>query len=406
MKLLELYSLATGLKIGKQFLLEQFFPLPFDKYIVLHASSGMTGKNYLFFAEVVGLIKPFLDAQGIQIVQIGEQNDQIVPGCYNICGKTSLHQANYLVKNALALVGNDSVWAHRAGHIGTPLLAEYGPTSEANHSPLDFDPDKSIFLSSHRRGNNPTFAAQETPQTVAYICPFLVARSVLQLLGIPHNGALDHQTIYVGPTYNGFILDICPNVPVSQTFNPAATAAVRMDLCHNEEILAQILQSGRKVNILTKAPISLNLLAALKGNILSYNHEIDESCPVDYLKQVTKILPRAVFFSRKDNQEELAALRFKFFEIIRIEQILYKTRADFEAASKEYSNDPAFSLDSDGKLSKLRFKTNKFVLSKGKIYLSLAHERLDQPIVGNAVPEQVIDAPDFWCDQIHTLVFV
>lgn len=201
------------------------------------------------------------------------------------------------------------------------------------------------------------------------------------------------------------LLEIIPNVPVSPAFNPDVTSVVRLDLEHNEEVLAQILQ-GRKVNLVTKKPVNLQLLAALKGNVLTYSHEVDKDCSPDYLKQVAKIIPKSTFFSRTKDEAELAALRFQFFDVARLEQVVDKTRADFETAVREYLNDKSFSLDSEGKVTRLMFKAQKYVLSKGKIYLSLAHERADKPMDGSSTVAPVIDSPDLWRDFLHYLFYV
>jgi hypothetical protein len=406
MKLVSRYATACGLsenQIGKQFLLEQFFPLPFSKYIVLHASSGMEGKNYSHWKTVIDLLLPPLAPREIAIVQVGVKEDPASPGCYHVMGKTSVPQASYLVSNAMLLVSNDSMWAHRGGHQNVPIVELFGPTSEANHSPYTYNQSKTIFLSSHRRGKNPTFASKESPATIDYIDPFEVARSVLNLLEIPHS--LGAKTLSIGPAYNGAILDFIPNMPLNPGFNPETPTVVRMDLEHNEQILAQVLQSGRKVNIITKSPINLDLLRAFVPNILAYHHELSEDCPTQYLKEVVKMFPQRTFFTRETDTTKVANLRFKFFEVVQIQHLTDKTRKDTEATIQEYTDNPSFSLDSIVNLETMKFKTNKFVLSRGKIYLSFAHERADKPIEGNVPAGNVIDSPEFWQDAHHFMIY-
>lgn len=406
MKLLPRYATACGLSesdIGSQHLLEQFFPLPFTKYITLHAASGQAGKNYSFWNLVVELIKGPLSTRGIEIVQLGVKEDAAVPGCYHTMGKTDPHQASYLVSNALLHASNDSVWAHRAGHQNIPLVELFGSTAEANHAPYIYNKDKTVFLTSHRLGRNPSFSANESPKTIDFIDPFDAARSVLNLLDIPHQ--ITGKTLYIGPALNASILEHVPNLALNPGFNPDAPTAIRMDLDYNEQILAQVLQSGRKVNIVTKAPINLGLLRAFAPHILSYNHEIDADCPVPYLKEIGKIIQNRTFFSRTKHEDELAALRFKFFDIVQIQHVTDKTRLDFEKAVREYLNKPEFSLDKDISLDRLKFRTNKLMLSKGKIYLSHAHEKADKPIEANSAIGQVIDSEYFWKDMHHFMVY-
>jgi len=56
MHLLETYALTTGSKIKKPFILKKYFPLPFERYVTIQNSSGMPGKCYDYFQEVIDFI--------------------------------------------------------------------------------------------------------------------------------------------------------------------------------------------------------------------------------------------------------------------------------------------------------------------------------------------------------------
>lgn len=402
MKLLELYSLASGLKIGKQYLVESFYPLPFTRYITLQSSSGMPGKNYSFFPLVVELIKPYLDANNIHIVQLGGKDDVLIASCHSTLTNSSVGQASYLLRNALLHLGSDSVFGHRAGYLDIPMVQLWGPTDPANHSSYEADPAKTVHLVSHRWGRNPSFAAQEQPKSIDLICPFDVARATLDLLKIQHT--ITQRTINMGGGYNQLVLEWIPNVVVNPAFNPDLPLAVRYDMAPNEQMLAQVLQLGRKVNIVTKSEINLNLLNATKGQILTYNHEVDETISLDYVKAVRKIRPDAIFFTRSADEAKVASIRFHLFDIVQVQQVRDKTRDDFVKAAREYLNDPTFSLDIGDKFPRLEFRTNKYVLSNGKMYLSLAHERagLDKESPQGNV---VLDDEWYWHDQNQMMVY-
>jgi len=399
MNLLELYSLATGLKIKDQFLLEQFYPLPFSKYITVHASSGMAGKNYNHYSEVLNLLKPHLDAQGISIVQIGGKDDIELTHAFQTKGKTSIAQGNYILSRALLHLGNDSCWCHRAGHVKVPLVALFGPTHPLNHGPLNPDRSKTTLIESHRWNRKPTFAAQEQQSTISVIPPEQVANAVLNLLGIPHQ--YTYQTLAIGPMYYSSMLELIPNCPIDAQFNPSVPLTVRMDLEFNEQILYQIFQSGRKIHVFTAQPINPQLLAAFKDSILSYTHELFETCPASYIKQIKAIFPGAVFFSRETHEDALSRLRFKFFDTCVIQQATEITKTHFLNMLAEYTNKP---VDSLPQIDKMEFKTNKFVLSKGKIYLSHAHANADIPISNGITVGKIIDSPEFWRDSMHLMV--
>ncbi len=401
MKLIERYALSAGLKIGKQSMVENYYPLPFSRYITLHASSKMAGKEYPYYHLVIDLIKPYLDAADIRIVQLGAPNDAALPHCHHTQGKTDLHQASYLVHGAMLHLGNDSVWGHRAGYLGIPLVQPWGTTDPKNHSSYDADPSKTIYLESHRFGRNPTFAAQESPSTIALIPPEDIAGAVLHLLGITHQPFA--KTQFIGPLYQHTIFDWIPNAQPALNLAPEIPISVRMDLEFSEQNLLTLLQTGRKVTIITGRPINLQILAAFRLNILSYSHELGADCPLDYILNVKRLLANVIFFCRESDPERLSALRFTYFDVCTVEQVILSTRDDYLRESAAYLNKP---LDKDSHLDTLSIKTNQYIMSNGKIYLSYAHVAADQSVTDlNVKMTQVIDSPAFWRDLSHYLVY-
>lgn len=401
MKLLELYSLATGLKIGKQSLTEHFYPLPFSKYITLHSSSGMQGKNYPYYQLVVDFLNPILSSYNIRIVQMGLKDDAELSGCYPIKGKTSVNQGSFILSKSLLHIGNDSVWCHRAGYLGIPLVELFGPTSVANHSPYGVDRSKAALIESHRWGRNPTFASQESPLSVSTISPEDVANSVLGLLGLSER--INRKTQFIGPLYQHLIFDYVPNAAPSLNLAPEIPITARMDLVHSEQNLLALLQSGRKVTIVTKAPIDLNLLASFKGSILSYSHELGADCPLGYPPVVKRLLSNAVFFTRDSDDARVSALRFKFFDVCSIEQVLPSTKADCLRELATYLNIP---LDNTPSIDTMRMRTNKFIMANGKTYLSYAHEAAAIECAGiDARDTTVIDDERLWRDLAHFMIY-
>jgi hypothetical protein len=399
--LIETYARSTGLLIDRPSLREDFYPLPFERYITLAAGSNQGAKNYDYFTEVVSILTPLLG--DIRIVLLGGKDDPAITGTHDLRAKTSYNQSYYILKRAMLHLANDSWLTHMAGEANVPTVALYGSTSAEIHGP-HWRADKTALIESHRKGQIPSFSAHEPIKMINFIDPFQVVRKVLEFLALPN--APQSRTQYIGAQFNGQVLDFIPNRALHPGFNPDMPTAVRMDYEHNEQVLTQVLQSGRKVNIVTKAPINLDLLRALKGNILAYNHEVDESCDPTYLKEVSRILPRGTFYSRSLDPVVLASLRFKYLDIVYIQQVINKNRDDFINSAREYLNDSSFSLDSEDKLTKLKFKTNKFVLSREKIYLSHAHEKLDKPITDGQTTDAVIDDPAFWLDYLHYFIYV
>lgn len=401
MKLIERYASACNLQIGKQHLLEKFYPLPFTRYITLQAGTSQNAaKNYPYYAEVIGILLPYLEKAGIKIVQLGGGDDAAMPYCHHTMKDTSLGQASYLLRSSLLHFGNDSIFGHRAGYLGIPLVLLWGCTSPANHSPYEFNAEKTIYLESHRWGRKAAFVQQENPLTIALIDPYDVARVVLKLLGIEHT--ISAHTHFIGPMYLNPVMEWVPDSPLDPRFNPELPFVARLDKHHDEAILIQTLQSGRKIHLFTKKPIeNLGIFQAFKDAILSYSHELTLDCPATYVRTLKTQFPKTSFFSRLPAGDALDQLRFAFLDHTLIEQAVEQTREDYVRESAKYLNeDPAKTLDRMSQVAKLEFKTNKFVITRNTLFASYAHVKANLPLVDGKTGA-VLDDPEFWADLNH-----
>lgn len=409
-KLLSTYARSTGLQIGTQSLREKFFPLPFERYITLQGGSNQNAKCYDWYQEVVVLIKPILDANKIAILQLGGKDDVQIQGCHDLRGRTSLLQSYFLVKRGMCHVGNDSWLMHMAGSAFKPLVGLYGSTSVANHGPYWSDPATSVFLESHRSGGVPTFASQESPKTVNFIPPEQVANAVFRLLGIKET--LTFATRYIGAAYAGTVFELIPNAVPAPDFFPGVPMTVRMDREFNEEVLIKVLQTGRKVHIITDRPINLGLLQQARTSILSYVHELgapgSPDTPIPYADGVKSIFPQHTFFTRLTDETALSALRLTYFDHVNVLQQREPSKADYIGAALAYVNradTPENRLDIERELGHTRFKSNKFILSGDKAFLSHAHLAANQATPSlNENQASVIDDPAFWRDVPHMLL--
>lgn len=401
--LIETYARSTGFKIDRPWLKEDFYALPFTKYITLASGSNQGAKNYDYWQEVIGILLPILSSSGISIVLLGSPSDPALQGVHDLRGKTSYAQSYYLIKNALMHMGNDSWTAHAAGFSNVPLVALYGSTDKTLHGPLWYRGDATVLLESHRGGAKPSFTANESPKTVNYIDPLDVVRAVLRLLDIPIP-VLKH-TQFIGAMYANSVIEWIPNAVVDPRFNPDAPVVARMDKHHDEAILVQTLQTGRKMHLFLKKPLAdPNILNAFKASFLSYSHELTIDCPIPYVRAMKAAFPKVAFFSRLPSGDELNQLRFHFIDQTMIEQAMESTREDYLRESAKYLNEPAENtLDRASHIGTLEFKTNKYVLSQGQVYLSHAHLTANRPTTGINT-DKVIDTSEFWLDLHHLLV--
>lgn len=394
MKLIEKYSLETGLKIGEQFLLEKFYPISVDKFITFHTSSGQPAKNYPYYVEVIELVSKILEKHGVSIIQLGTKEEQILPNCINLNGQTSIHQTNYILRKSILHVGNDSWLVHRAGELNVPVVVPYGSTTSQNHGPYMFNP-KSIFLDSHRMGKNPSFSAQEPIQTVAFVPPEVIANSIFKILGIDHK--YDIQSLFFGLFYNAQYFEIIPNNLLDQSVNVFNPVILRMDYEFNEQYFISNL-SIRKSIVVTDKEINLDILNQLKPNIMLMKVDINNVTP-NWIKMLKRIGLNINFYSEEKDEQKITQKRLDLFDSCLFEQAIFPTAENLKAGIETYINKK---IDKPLDFSNMKFKTNKFIISNNKIFLSKAH--LDSNIFTNSIQENhgnVIDSKEFWKDQNH-----
>jgi ADP-heptose:LPS heptosyltransferase len=403
MKLLELFSLATGLKIGKQFLLEKFYPLPDSRpYITIQGGSGMAAKNYAYFNEILDILAPILNANNVVLIQLGGPEDQPLKHCLHLQGKTDLHQSNYILSRAILHLGNDSWMAHRTGHVGVPVVEIFGSTSLFNHSPLDH-PSNSEFIEAHRWDKNPSFAAQEFPSTINTIRPEQIINAILKILGSTQK--FDRESYYIGNLYNNTTIEYIPNFLSNPNELKEIMFVARYDLGGAEEILYQALQT-RKMAVVTEKSLNVEVLKQLKQNIIILTYKITKDTDFNNVKEIKRSGIKHRFVSDIQDEKELSELRLKFFELGLIEKITKRTKDNFWTESKQYLN---FELDKDTALSQdgnLWFRSNKFTLSEGKIFLSKSAWRKNLPTTSfeNNVMN-LIDDPELWEDLDYFYIF-
>lgn len=404
MKLLEIYSSATSLEIGKQHLLEKFIPLPDFKYITLHASSGMPAKNYPFYAEVIDLLHPILKKSGVEIIQIGGPEDQPIHNCVHMMGKTSLHQSNYILGRSLLHLCNDTWSQHRAGEIGIPLVALFGPTTVANHSAHSFNQEKTSFIESHRNNKNPSFSPQEHSPSIALIPPEQVVNEVLKHLGAI--GQLNRKSLHFGRAYTGTTVEWVPDSPLHPETLKDAPILARFDLRQEEAHLFTTLQH-RKLAIITKSELSLNPLAQLRQNVLGMTLIIDKDSRIskEFIKNVKSLGIKCQFITYEDDAEWISAKRLDLFEVAQIHKAKYPTKADLVESINNYTN----SIDGEQIINEnkaLWVRSNKFILSMNKIYVSYFNYLNNIPTdsMENNVMN-LIDDPMLFRDLEHFYIF-
>jgi len=352
MHILEQYAVNCGAKIGQPFILPEFFPLSFqEKYICLHAGSGMDSKNYDYFDEVMDLMMPHLNQKNIKVVQIGGPKERLIKGCYPALG-CSKRQMAYIIQNSQLYFGNDTMSLHFASYYQKKIVCVSTVLYNSNFYPYWSDKNDYTILESHRNGHKPTFSAQEFPKTINLINPEDISIEILKYLKIKNNLNV-HKTLNIGLMYNRKELNVIPDHVVARSHFIQSVVS-RMDLVHNEQNLYHQLKIMPTI-INCNQKIDLEILKENKSNILGLSVFIDDDENLDFIKQIKSLNIKYQILSYLDN-DQLNKYKIKFIDygnIIRIK----RNFPELETKLKDIK-------------TQLYYKSNNFLLSNGQIYLS------------------------------------
>jgi len=351
MHLVESYATSCGLKINKPFILESFFPLPFERYISFQPFSKYPAKDYDYWQEVINLILPHLKENDIQIVQIGGEKEKILENTYNLVGQTNIRQAAYIIKNSILHVGADSFGAHIASGFNKKIVALYSNNNIENVKPY-WTEEKDMILLEPERDTKPSYSAQEDPKSINSIKPEKISQSILKLLNIKNNINLIN-TIYLGKLFNNKLFHIVPNhvVQRSQRINHCI---YRMDLLFNENNLRNQLKIMPCI-IATNQAIDINILREHKPHIIGINVFIEDNSILDFIKQLKNENIKYQMYSYLP-KENLNKYKIDFMDYGIISNISLKHKKIEDLINKN--------------VNKLFYKSNNYILSNGSVYLS------------------------------------
>jgi hypothetical protein len=390
MNLIERYASDCGVKIDKPYLYERYFPLPFDRYILVHAGGNFESKRYDYFNEVISMLRPILKEQNYELMQIGSSQDSELHSIIDLRDKTDIHQTAYLVKRAALLIGNDSFPIHLADALNTSVVALYGATTPQNHGPHFGQPNNRILIESDRRGQKPSFSAQDPEfKTVNLIKPEEIVKSALKLLKIDKN--INRETLYIGEKYNDFVIEVVMDTVVApETFSEAILGA-RMDLYFDEKKLEENLNI-RPLAITTDRPINLDLLKKYRTQIGNIAYKIKKDYSVDFIKNLMMNGIRYSLFTYIP-EDELGLIKLDFFDYGMIEtkqNVLKESLENHEKITK-----------------KTKYKTMKFLAANDKWYLNEIDWKENKPI--NNLEDNIgainLDNPKFFNNVDYLYIF-
>lgn len=356
MHLIQNYALNAGVKIGRPQIYEKYFPIPFEKYIVLQGSSKQS-KTYDLWDDVLSIIAQTLNDNNIGVIQIGSKGDRVFPGCVNLTGQTNLNQAAYIIKNSLLVVGVDSFALHFASHYDKKIVGLYSNNNINNVRPYWGNREHQILLEPERNGRKPSYSLKEEPKTINFIKPEDVGGAILKLLGLKFD--FPFKSIFLGRDYLSRIIEIVPNCVVDPRSVGVERMIIRADFEYNEENIAKQLSFG-PCTIITDKPLRRELIGAYRQHVAEIIYVISEN----------------------DNPE--------FAELLYTGALNYKlvSYLDTDTLNKKKGNYMDYGLIFQNKVDvpeeiknkkPLFYKTAKYTLSNGKIYPCRAAMLEDKP---------------------------
>lgn len=362
MHLIESYATSSGLKIGKPFILESYFPLPFDKYISFQPFSKYTAKDYDYWQEVINLIIPHLKKRDIQIVQIGSEKEKVLENVYSIIGQTDIRQAAYVIKNSIIHFGADSFGAHIASGFDKKIVALYSNNNINNVKPY-WTQEKDMVLISPDIKVKPSYAAEENPKSINSIQPEKIAQAILKLLEIENNFHI-LNTVYKGKLFNNKLFHIVPDHVVERS-TLINHCVYRMDLFFNESNLLNQLKIMPCI-IATDQPIDINILIQNRAHVIGVNCFIQDNSNLEFVKQLKSANIKYQLYSYLPN-EKLNSYKLDYLDY----GIIVKINIEYPEVEK---------IIKEAVGGNLYYKSNNFILSKGKVFLSEKAFFDDKPV--------------------------
>ena len=386
--LLDTYSRTTGLRIGKMQTYEHFYPLPpeINRYAIILSGSGMPSKNYDYFNEVIRLLLPALEKEQIQLIQVGGNDDPKLNVNLNLCGITSKYQYAWLVKNASFVICNDTSALHLAGHYNVPTVSLFSVT-DPKISGAWFGNKARYVTPFHFK---PTFFPQEAEKSINTIAPENVAREVISLLSLDSILLENRESLSIGKKYGQMTFEVIPNQFFDTHSLGQSVLTLRLDLGGDLDICQEFLR-GHRCNIVTKIPLNEEFILSNLQRLDTLIYEMDEFHNPDFVKFMFSLGIKCILWSRMD-EEKLNLVKVHYMDYPPIHRNIISTKNDVKLLG-------GHSLDQITMNTK--FRTHRFLLSMGKLYLSKAHQLADISVPQNNLADnegQIIDNDVFWED--------
>lgn len=356
---------------------ENFFPIPSD-YIVYQTGSEKKSQIYDYSSEVIPMILNFLQVTGIQVIQIGDNDDPSILSSLDLRGVLTIRQLAYVIKNSRLCITSNQFTSKlcRVYNKSLILLGSNYPSKQVVPS---FD--KVVYIEPELKTARWNYKKDEWPKTINSIKPEVIANAILDKIGI--QDSVNYKTLYIGekfgPRFLNFIPEgIFPKELINTPFN------IRLDIFDNQEYLSPILDMTQ-ADITTKTPLDLNSLNI--KNIKSIVYFCDKDFDINFIKScISKLMNLIVICCNDDLLNEL-----------RLETLGICT------VYKKPKEKPLDILEKHD----MFFKSNRVYIARGKTYASIYHYKndLDFKSFPIELKESFMNDEDFLENKDYILIF-
>jgi hypothetical protein len=382
--LIEEYARNLGVRVEKPPVALEYIPIPFSKYVVFCSGKTEFAFTYDYFSDVLRIVCGALIANGYGFVQIGNQGDQLIEGCFDARGCT-FKQAMFLVANSELVVANNSVVVSFADAMEKKTVALYGNVYPENFGPY-FCQDKTFVIQPDFNEKKPTLQDKEAEKRVNEIMPEVVAQAILIALDLEHMVDLSNlKTFFIGSSYNTRHLEVVPNFPPVSHDNEMVV--LRGDLLKlyppQKSHMGDWLAASQNIMLIIDSAIDLRALAQFREKIKKIVLIVDKGMPKAFIEDVSLF---GVDFL-------LVCEKLENLDKTRLELLDYKVYPFHREEKQPKGVEVGHNI-----------RTNRLFASKGKLFLTEAHLRANMS-VEHPLGQKVIGDALLWQDSDFLMIY-
>ena len=374
--LIKEYAKSLGVKTSKPVVKDHFFPVLADKYITISADTNIPSKNYPYYSVVIELIKPYLNKEGIQIIQLGgETRINGVDFGLNVKFK----QKGFIISNSLLHLGPDGETNHLASLKNTPVVTLFGNTLANINKPIFASSASKCINLEPKWDKKPCYKQVDPKNQISNIKAETIAQSILDLLKSKQK--INFKTLHSGKAFNTKVVEIVPTSIMQISIPVDHTILIRTDYGMEEKSFLHYVKNF-KTTIFSDKLIQAKALKEVGQNINNFFvflNKDDTNIPENYFRLVKSMNINFCILCKEKN--DVPILRNKYFDI---------------AVNYAYPDEEKKKVVTKN----AKFLTNKKIICDNKQYLSYAHFKkgLDSSNI-------VIDTPEYWRDIEHFYIY-